>query len=249
MTKRTNAFNTLQGQVQSTFDFAVVVCHAVPALKLQMKLLDDGKISKLPEPDYFEANNPTSKLREQANGYKDKLATYLFLSSFSFFESYVGCVLKEVFQFNLAILSEVEIKSRLGANTNTSAKKALNGGYDQRHLQRYTKYSKELIDNGYILPNKLITSIALESLNKTVNELKANQIPDFLANYLRLDITEDTKNTFGTYRQLRNDIAHGDNPSINFSKVKKANGFLRKFATIIDEHLVEHFMLPSNFKI
>jgi len=175
---RTNAFNTLQNQVQETFDFAVMVCHSVPALKLQMKLLDDGKITKLPDPDYF-TKNTTAELRSQANGYKDNLATYLFLSSFSFFENYFGAVLEEIFDFNTAIPDNDDIKDSLNNNTDIKSKRALKSGYDKRHQQRYVKYSNELKASDYITPTELKKIVAFNNLHKTINDLKANQIPDF----------------------------------------------------------------------
>ncbi|SEJ79312.1 hypothetical protein SAMN05216327_12045 [Dyadobacter sp. SG02] len=238
---------TLQTQVQSIFDFAVVVCHSIPALKLQMKLLDEGKITKLPDPDYFEANNPTTKLREQADGYKDKLATYLFLSSFAFFENYLGSALKEVLALSVSIPEKETLKSSLTNNTNTKPKKILRSTYDARHMQRYEKYSRELDAENYIHPNDLVSIIAVESLIKTIVDLKANQIPDFLINTIKMDISDSDKKSFGTYRQLRNDIAHGDNPTVTMRKVKEANKFLRKFATQIDEFLIEHYVKIKNY--
>lgn len=248
MIKRTTSYTTLQKQVQSIFDFAVVVCHSVPALKLQMKLLDDGKITKLPDPDYFEANNPTTKLREQADGYKDKLATYLFLSSFAFFENYLGSALKEVLELSVTVPEKSSLKSSLTNNTNTKPKKILRSSFDQRHLQRYDKYSRELDATDYIHPDNLVSIISVENLIKTITDLKANQIPDFLVNTIKMDISEADKNSFGTYRQLRNDIAHGDNPTVTMRKVKEANKFLRKFATQIDEFLMEHYVRIDNYK-
>ena len=248
MIKRTNAYLILQTQVQSIFDFAVVVCHSVPALKLQMKLLDEGKITKLPDPDYFEANNTTSKLREQADGYKNKLATYLFISSFAFFENYFGSAIKEVFNQSFIIPDTSALKTNLNNNTNTKAKKILRSSYDLRHSQRYDKFSNELRANNYIQPDKLISTIAVEALNNTIFDLKANQIPDFLINTIKMDISAADKISFGTYRQLRNDIAHGDNPVVTMRKVKEANTFLRKFATKIDEFLMEHYVKIDNYK-
>lgn len=248
MIKRTNSYSTLQTQVQSVFDFAVVVCHSVPALKHQMKLFDDGIINKLPDPDYFEANNSTTKLRQQADGYKNKLASYLFISSFAFFENYFGSVINEVFSNCFAIPDTSELKTNLNNNTNTKAKKILRGSYDIRHGQRYEKYSKELRANNYIRPDQLISLIAIESLKNTILDLKANQIPDFLINTLKMDVSVADKNSFGTYRQLRNDIAHGDNPVLTMRKVKEANSFLRKFASKIDVFLMEHYVKIENFK-
>lgn len=248
MIRRTNAYATLQTQVQSIFDFAVVVCHSVPALKLQMKLLDDGKIAKLPHPDYFEPNNSTSKLREQADGYRDKLAAYLFLSSFAFFENYIGSALKEVFSLSIVIPDPAILKENLTQNTNTKAKKILKSSYDQRHTQRYEKFSDELKANNYIQPDKLISIISLEHLNRIITGLKANQIPDFLTNTIKMSITKTIKESFGTYRQLRNEIAHGTNPFVTMRDVKEANKFLRKFARLTDEFLLEHYVEIANFK-
>lgn len=77
--------------------------------------------------------------------------------------------------------------------------------------------------------------------------MKANQIPDFLINYLKIDITEDEKSKFNTYRQLRNDIAHGDKPIITLSKVTDSNHFLRSLAAKIDEFLLEHYVTLNNY--
>lgn len=243
---RTNAFNTLQSQVQETFDFAVMVCHSVPALKLQMKLLDEGKITKLPDPDYF-TKNTTTELRNQANGYKENLATYLFLSSFAFFENYFGAVLEDIFDFNNVIPDNDTVKENLNNNTDTKSKRALKGGFDKRHQQRYEKYSRELNANGYITPRELKKIVAFNSLYKTIKELKANQIPDFLINHLNIDVTEAEKGNYNTYRQLRNDIAHGDKANLSLRKVKEANGFLRKFAAKIDDFMTEHYIVLNNY--
>ncbi|EIJ40872.1 hypothetical protein JoomaDRAFT_3947 [Galbibacter orientalis DSM 19592] len=246
MIVRTNAFNTLQRQVQETFDFAVVVCHSVPALKLQMNLLDKGTINKLPTPDYFTLNN-TTELRAQANGYKEKLATYLFLSSFSFFENYFGTVLKEIFDLNTTIPDNISLKKSLDENTDTRGKRALKGTFDKKKLQRYKKFSDELKANGYISPDELLKIVAFNNLYKTVENLKANEIPDFLISHFKIDITDDEKTKFGTYRQLRNDIAHGDNPNLDLRKVKEANAFLRLLASKIDDYLSEHYIKLNNY--
>jgi hypothetical protein len=243
---RTNAFNTLQNQVQETFDFAVMVCHAVPSLKLQMKLLDDGIIHKLPDPDYF-TKNTTEELRDQADGYKENLATYLFLSSFAFFENYFGAVLDEIFDFNVTIPNDDTLKECLNNNTDTKSKRALKGHYDKRHQQRYEKFSNELKSNNYITPEELKKIVAYTNLYKTIKDLKANQIPDFLINHLKIEITEDEKSKFNTYRQLRNEIAHGDRPSLTLRKVREANSFLRKLASKIDDFLSEHYKKLNNY--
>jgi len=68
-----------------------------------------------------------------------------------------------------------------------------------------------------------------------------------LINHLKVDVTEDEKGKYNTYRQLRNDIAQGDKPSLTLRKVKEANGFLRKFAAKIDDFLSEHYIKLNNY--
>ncbi len=248
MIRRTSSYEVLKSQVQSTFDFAVVICYSVPTLKVQMKLLDEGKINKLPSPDYFKSANTTIELREKANGYKDKLATYLFLSSFAFFENYITSVISEVFNLNVTIPTKEFLRNSLDNNSATKAKKALRTNFDHRHTQRYDKFSQELRNNNFIESNKLISIIAVENLLKVVTDLKANQIPEFLTNTIKMEISQSDKNSFGTYRQLRNDIAHGDNPTVTMRKVKEANDFLKKFAGKIDDFLTEHYIIIDNYR-
>lgn len=246
MIVRTNSYNTLQNQAQEIFDFAVMVCHSVPALKLQMNLLDQGKINKLPDPDYF-TKNTTEELREQANGYKENLATYLFISTFAFFENYFGSVLKEILDLNTSIPDDPTLKENLYNNTDIKSKRVLRGTFKKKDLQRYEKYSKQLKNNDYVTPDNLLKIIAFNNLYKTIKDLKANQIPDFLISNLKMEISEREKGSFNTYRQLRNDIAHGDKPEINLRNVKEANKFLRNFAAKIDDYLTEHFVKLNNY--
>ena len=164
-----------------------------------MKLLDDGRITKLPDPEYY-TKNTTAELRSQAGGYKENLATYLFLSSFAFFENYFGAVLDEIFDFNTVIPNNDSLKDCLTKNTDTKSKRALKSEYDNRHKQRYEKFSNELRANDYVTSAELKKIVAFNNLQKTIKDLKANQIPEFLINHLKIDVTEDEKGKYNTYK-------------------------------------------------
>ena len=49
----TNAYNVWKVESQAIFDFSVLVSYSVPSLKMQISLLEKGKIQSLPRPDYY----------------------------------------------------------------------------------------------------------------------------------------------------------------------------------------------------
>lgn len=116
-------------------------------------------------------------------------------------------------------------------------------------MQRYIKYSKELRDENYIPAEELISNISLKKMLDVVDNLKANEIPSFLKNTLLIPISDATIEKYGTYRKLRNDIAHGEAPNITLRKVKEANKFLRNFAGQIDDFLTTHYKKPRNYQV
>ncbi|EKO5201071.1 hypothetical protein P0J05_004152, partial [Vibrio vulnificus] len=58
MITNTKAFEVLKGQIQSTLDFSVLCCQAVPALNAYMKAVDKGAAKKLPDADHFQKSEP-----------------------------------------------------------------------------------------------------------------------------------------------------------------------------------------------
>ncbi|MBK6994358.1 MAG: hypothetical protein IPH31_05330 [Lewinellaceae bacterium] len=100
-TENTASFEKLKTQIQDVFNFAISVDYGVAALKLQLGLLDKGAISNLPRPEFYKGDTTPDKLRSQTHGYKNQLSKYLYLSSFSFFESYIGNVIRELVEKQL----------------------------------------------------------------------------------------------------------------------------------------------------
>lgn len=254
--KNTNAYLRLKKQVQETFDFAVVVCHSIPALKRQIALLNDGTISSLPKPDYFpEGVTPPSQLKQQAIDYKRQLSSYLLLSCFSFFEAFVIDAVNEMIEFHGGIekfIRRAEKRERDNINETLSsnlekAKRILSKPDKAAHILRYQKYSKTLVDNGYRFPTERFSAYGARMLVQRIGNLRANDIPDLLKNGLYMDISEREIQKFHEIRDIRNKIAHGEKVNLYLRNISEKNNFLRNMAKLTDQHLVKNFFISEEF--
>lgn len=250
----TQAYIRWKNQTQSVFDFAVLISHAVPALKRQISLLEKGVITELPRVDYFPPDVSMPHLRERAANYKEQLASFLTISLFSFFEAYVIDAMKEMFEFHGgvdALQKRAEKKEKLLLAMNDvdikKAKAVLRGNRNQGHIQRYKKYSKELTDAGYRFPSEMFSSYGVRMLVQKVNSLRAKDIPDLLVNGLHMDISEDTIIKFNEFRELRNRIAHGTQINLSVGEVARRNEILKELALALNKHLHTHFLLFEEF--
>ena len=52
--RQSGSYLSFKKRIQEIFDFAVLVTASVPVTKLNLKLYKDGKINRLPDPDFFE---------------------------------------------------------------------------------------------------------------------------------------------------------------------------------------------------
>lgn len=251
----TDAYLRLREQAQRSFDFAVVVCHGVPSLKLQISLLNRGEISTLPDPDYFPSGqNPPEQLREQAKGYKQTLSEYTLLSIFSFFESFVEDAIQEMIDFHGGE-EEFHMKAKendtmfISEDDDDIEKKRrrLRGKMEDQHSDRHEKYSDLLLEEGYRFPSETFSGYGVKMLIRKLDNLKAAQIPNLLVEGLHMDIKEKDIEKFHNIKHIRNKIAHGDKVSLHLRKISEYNEFLRDLAYRIDRHLVINFMVSEDY--
>jgi hypothetical protein len=251
----TKTYARLRVQVQETFDFAVVVCYGVPALKRQISLLRNGIASNLPTPDYFPAGkNTPDQLQQQASGYRQKLAAYTLISTFSFFEAFVESAIREMLDFHGGPES-FQVKAELKDthfienpdSTLETHKQRLRGIPKKAHEQRYEKHSKELVKAGYRFPSQLFSAYGIKMLVQKLGNMKAVDIPDLLEHGLHLKLDSSMIASFHNIREIRNRIAHGDPVSLSLGDVSRYNDVLRNMAYELDKHLNMHFMINENY--
>jgi len=97
--RSTEAYKSFKDQIEALWNFAVMICYAVPTLKKNIKAVEEAIPNySIPKNDLFSHDDSTpEQLKLLAADYKHRLTAYLWLSSFSFFEAYVSGALRELF--------------------------------------------------------------------------------------------------------------------------------------------------------
>lgn len=250
MIAHSKSFLELKEQNQKLFNFAVLCCQAVPALKGYMKAVEGGSAPKLPDADHFKGEPDFSQLRVFTSEYRKTLGRIIFLSSFSYFEAYFKALIEELLHFHggheaflhsaldrqsshLAALGQPDIEK--------SASKLRE--YRKGHFApSYRKHIKALEQSDYRFPSELFSLFGIMELNN-YKDLKASQIPHVVKWCFGLTLTEVEESEFSRHRDTRNEIAHGSLVELDFNKGLEASRFLRDLSVKIDKHVVKHFLV------
>ena len=234
----------MKNKIQEIFDFATATCQAFPIMK---DAITTG--TTLPQPDYFRGNNSITLLNNQIATYEQNLSTYLFLVSFSYFENYIKNVVNEIISIhNTNIMIKVQVKLLLNNPNLDKYKQKLKGINEPRNLDQYRKFSKELRNSNYLHPRDAFDFTSKAILNNYVKELKAYQIPELLKDFLLIDLPNNFQKDYKSFAEIRNRIAHGNNPPMTFIEVRKANNFFRNSAKNFDKQIVSNFIKPNNYQ-
>jgi len=248
----TQAFKRLKDEAQKTFDFAIVVCYAVPSLKATLGTLQPD--APLPfAPDHFDTRPiPTEKVRNHVAEYKEVLSRHVFLSSFSYFEAYFVELLREIVAFHgKANLLSRHDSTRNAALTDPAllkAKRKLQEHPVPSNLDAYRNYGKRLAASGFIFPSAALARHGLKQLIELAasDKIRSVEIPDLIQSVLQLPLDpESDVKQYNQYRGMRNKIAHGQpkKVSLHLKMAIEANNFLRNLALRIDNHVVANLLL------
>lgn len=252
MIDSTNAYKKLKEQIQESIDFAILCCHAVPALKGYMKAVDKGSAPKIPDPDFWGGLVQYERLKEISPNYRKVLGKYLVLSSFSYFEAFVTDVVKEIFEFHGGkdkfVARAIDKRDKTVAVVNTDTEKSVK---KLREIMKpgksgkYTKVNNELTSKGYRFPSDHFSAYGISHLWSQIDDgnVRASQIPLIIQNGLGLAWSDDEIDKFNKMRELRNEIAHGRKTGVDLSKAIDDNKFLRKLAIKIDKYIVKHYLI------
>ena len=180
--------------------------------------------------------------------YQTKLATYLYFSTFSYFEAFIGDISNEVID-SLEKIDNSQYSQDFTLNDdNRKVIEKIDNSFDGRKIDRYKKYSKEIREKGYQLPKNVMFSSTIDLLKSKIENFKANEIPEILDKIFLFKMTENEKNNFHSIRDNRNSIGHGNvgfNP--NLTDVVNANKFFKDLSSRIDKHINFYFFKPQNY--
>lgn len=258
----TNAYNIWRVESQAIFDFSVLVSYSVPSLKMQISLLEKGKIQSLPRPDYYRStkegyyssDNLLEGLKRRVSTYKQQTSSYMLLSLFSHFEAFVVDVVRELFDFHGGVdkfiknYDENVKKSFEVGSQNCNIKRKLTGNRKPQRRPQYQEISRNLARSGYMFPNELLSGYGIKMLNKKLGDLKSKEIPEVLMDCFHIEFSDDEVREFHNLRDLRNSIAHGRPPSLNIKSVTEKNQVLIGMAKKIDAHLSENFFIFNEYR-
>lgn len=241
------AYLRLKSQSQESFNFIVLVCNAVPALNAYMKAVEHNSAPKIPDADYFSGHQSHSALRAYKEQYKRTLGRFVLITAFSYFESYIIDLLKEIVLFHGFDNVAQDIKSRIDKivpDSQLSAhRKKIQKYFNQNKRESYESPLKVLSEADYPLPSDIFTFQGLKQIANCAVDAKARDIPDILESYLFFKFEQSRRERYHLIRDKRNEIAHGRVSEIDFKEAIEINNYLRDLALDIDMHTIEHFMI------
>jgi len=196
-----------------------------------------------------QSKNYISNIRDCSFGYQKKLATYLYFSTFSYFEAFIIDISSEIINsFDSLDISE-SIEGYKPCQDTIGDMIKLDKTYDPRKIDRYKKFSTKIRDKGYKEPSKLIFSSMMDIYKNKVENLKANEIPIFLEKTFMFKMSKEESDTFHSIRDNRNSIGHGAKSfSPDLNDVINANKYFKALSSKIDKHLVFYFFELKNYQ-
>ncbi len=180
--------------------------------------------------------------------YQPKLATYLYFSTFSYFEAFIIDLSQEIIDYYNSIDREKYANDFKPSHSIYSDMIKLDKKTDSSKSDRYKKFSSKIRSEGYIDPNILLFSSLVDIYKNKIDNLKANEIPAFLEKTLIFKMTEEEVNTFHSIRDNRNSIGHGaKNFTPHLNDVINANKFFKSLSDRIDKHVIFYFFKLKNY--
>src|SRR6266566_6159728 len=204
----TQAYTTFKTQSELLLNFAVLVSYAVPSLRNEIQLIRSGQKPSLPSPDFFYKSNRSSTddlLKSEAR-YEQRLAEYVLLSQFSFFESFVIDLVRQMIDFqggsDFIARTAARSKRYMAPHVTKIAKlkRKLQDSEKSSWRDRYRKYGRLLADERYRFPGELLAAYGVRHLVSKLSKLKAHEIPDLLVDGLLMDLT---KSEMKKYHEIR----------------------------------------------
>lgn len=180
--------------------------------------------------------------------YQSKLAAYLYFSTFSYFEAFIGELFNEVTSSLPRLDNNSYFQSYTINEINQANFKKIDNPFDGKKIDRYKKLSKKMQAQGYQIPENILFSSLTELLISKIDNFRAVEIPDILENIFRFAMTKEEKEMFHNIRDNRNSIGHGNSsytPSL--THVTNASKFFKELSSKIDKHFRFYFFKPENY--
>jgi hypothetical protein len=249
------AYLRFKEQSERLVSFAVLISYAVPELvnELEAPAPSPGAVRRS---DFYHKSNTCDPpvLLQTASRYEQELASYVLLSSFSFFEAFVVGAVEEFIDFHGGE-SEFQrrTKKRLHDRLSIDHKlfqdeiAKLRTTEKGNARDRYRTVSRALASKNFRFPGELLNTYGVKSLVEDISKLKAVQIPELLRTAFAVPLTDKEVEQFHQIRTERNNVAHGNAGPLDMRMVTSYGLFLRKLAVKTADHLSEHFFVIEKY--
>ncbi len=255
--RNTSSYLAFKSEAERLTNLVVLISHAVPVLKRVITSPAASALVPIKPADNFPHDKSSAPLLTTwAVDYGQDLAHVVVLSVFSQFEAYVRGALVEIYDRQggaNAFLSLATKQAERYWNTAPSivseAKNKLLDSHDQRKADKYRKYSRTLVEAGFSFPPDLLSVYGAKQLLRKVkpNAFRAGEIPDLLSDALLLKVTSTERSMYSDIKELRNLVAHGNRPKLTVHEAIKKTTALRKWASKIDQHIADHFLVLARY--
>lgn len=259
MRTHTESYKVFKKELDDLWNFALMISYAVPSLNKTIKGVEEKVPDySLPRPDYFFYDNSSNEdLKKHMGGYKQRLAAYLWLSIFSFFEAYVTNVLDELVCFHggkseFIEISEKSTKKKMNSITEemfqTVYKGKLHNTYDPLRNSKNITYTRTLLNMEYPFPTEFFSTLGIKFFINQLKDIRAKDIPDVMKNSFNFNMDNQTEKKFLHYKDIRNNIAHGKPKQLSLIDVKEMYRTLIKLARRFDSHLLKYYFINERFR-
>jgi hypothetical protein len=260
MAQNTEAYLAFKAESERLTNLVALFSHAVPVLKRVLASTQASALVPLKPADSFPNDRATGPmLLDWAQNYDQDLARIIVLTVFSNFEAYIRSVLLEVFERQGGTEDFIELAVKRSTRYWKSppagvveAKGKLQTTDKKSKADRSRKYSKILTAAGFPFPTDLLAVYGARKLAEKLQPdprkaLRAWEIPDLLTEALLFKVTAAEKAMYKDIRKLRNDVGHAAATALSVHDAIKKTTRLRKWASRIDAHIEEHFLVLTKY--
>ena len=262
MAQNTRAYLAFKAESERLTNLVALFSHAVPVLTRILASPQASALVPLKPADSFpndKATGPT--LLTWAKDYELDLARIIVLSVFSNFEAYIRSVILEVYDRQGGIENFITLTEKRSTRYWKSAppdiaeaKGKLQMIDNKGKADRSRKYSKILTAAAFPFPPDILAVYGARKLAEKVQinartAFRASEIPDMLGEALLFKATSGEKGMYEELRKLRNDVGHANPTTLSVHEAIKKTTMLRKWASRIDAHIEEHFLVLAKYSI
>lgn len=232
MIHTTASYEIFLSQLKEIYKFSDLVLHSGPLLEENLNRMENNRKNAIPlKPVFLKDICTDEHLRKCLSVYQFSLSKYIFLSTFTFFESYIASVITELFEFHggteeLKRLSALRsVPREYDSNINIEqCRKKLQEYPNKKESFKYIKYTKELERSSFKFPSEILAEYGIDSLKNKIDRrnYKAVLIIHIMKDAFHFDadsvkvrhagkkVTSSVTDTFDRFRNFRNDLVHGE---------------------------------------